>query len=280
MKRISAVLAALTLVLAPQARAEAPESVKAVVAEFGESGELISSADVALAKSLLTKGSAEVAAPTANAVVSPTVGILESRTGQCTASTISSTHKVLIVTAAHCVHDGEGGTWQQPIYFTPGFQVGRPAPHGRFQAKAAVTFDRWVTKSDYNFDVAFVALRPNDAGAAVGELVGMNGLIVNAGYVVDRTIVSYEDNVLSQCSGTTIQSMGFPLEDHLWMIGCPSPPHEGDSGSPWFAEYDGRGGYVNGVISKGSGVLPHVSTPRFDDDVLSIWEGFKDHPGT
>ena len=47
----------------------------------------------------------------------------------CTASVVSSRSRDMLITAAHCVHGGEGKTYRRDIVFVPGYRGGA-APRG------------------------------------------------------------------------------------------------------------------------------------------------------
>ncbi|WP_433259904.1 trypsin-like serine peptidase [Actinosynnema sp. CS-041913] len=290
---LAAAVMALTPALAIPATAAAPVGATVVAAEFGADGTIterrehlprnglrgMTKADPRPAKADPRPAKADprpAKAPAAAGVRSRTVGLLESTvpggTGLCTASMVASTHQVLVITAAHCVHEGGGGRWLNPIHFTPDYVDGQAPLYGRFRAKAAYTFEGWTKSGLYHWDLAFVLLEPNDIGVP-GELVGENGIIVNAPRVATRTIISYENLVLHQCTGETSRSP-LPLVDfRVWMWGCPTTPTEGDSGSPWLEGYDPQSqlGYVNGVISQGSAANGNVITPYFDDYIGDLY---------
>lgn len=291
MKRILATLAALSFVtvsvgatVPAVSAAPAALAVRAVEATFGDQGVVTRTRSLPMQAHARAAGAAVELAPPSAAATARTVGLLEAGPGpmvaSCAASVVPSTYQVLIITAAHCVHSGDGlDNWITPIHFIPGYVKGAPFPYGRFKASAAITYEKWATEGDYDYDIAFIVLRPNDDGVAVGKIVGNNGLTINAPPVADRTIVSYENQVQAQCSGTTMMAPTWPYSLRVWMVGCPSPSNEGNSGSPFLADFDGRAGYVNGVISTGSSAIPYVSSPYFDSSVESIWLEIKDHPG-
>src|SRR2546422_837644 len=53
----------------------------------------------------------------------------------CTASAVDSPNRNLIITAAHCVHSGEGGGYLSDLVFVPGYRNGN-APYGIWKVKA------------------------------------------------------------------------------------------------------------------------------------------------
>lgn len=78
-----------------------------------------------------------------------------------------------VVTAAHCVHDGDGETpdgWSTDIVFGPG-RDGTSTPYGTCNGVAANAPYRWRTGADERFDYAVVQL---DCG--IGRRVGWFGL--------------------------------------------------------------------------------------------------------
>ena len=52
----------------------------------------------------------------------------------CTASVVASMAKDLLITAAHCIHSGQGGSYRQDIVFIPDYRDGQ-APFGIWTVK-------------------------------------------------------------------------------------------------------------------------------------------------
>ncbi|TCO60674.1 trypsin-like serine peptidase [Actinocrispum wychmicini] len=131
----------------------------------------------------------------------------------------------------------------------------------------------WSDYGDPDYDLAFVTLRPNSHGK-IGELVGQNGIVVNSGYLNDRTLLQLRGAVPGtpeRCDGQTEAISLFDLRVQL--DGC--TVINGSSGSPWFANYDGHLGQINGVTAGARSDNDAPVTIYFDDMVWDLWTGFK-----
>src|SRR3546814_14320291 len=66
----------------------------------------------------------------------------------CSAATINTRSKRVVITAGHCVHEGRGGTWHSNLVFVPRYDgtAADPTPYGTFQARTLHTFKTWVQK--------------------------------------------------------------------------------------------------------------------------------------
>ena len=104
-----------------------------------------------------------------------------STTGWCSASVINSGQRNLISTAAHCLHGGKGKNWLfNEAFFVPQL-YGTSRPYGIFWAQRWTVWSAWTNDSNDNYDYGFVNLYARN-GQNVVDVVGANGLRVNAGY--------------------------------------------------------------------------------------------------
>jgi V8-like Glu-specific endopeptidase len=183
----------------------------------------------------------------------------------CSASSLDSGSKQLVITAGHCVHGGAGGTWYQNWVFVPGYNNGAE-PYGEFAAKQFRSFDSWMGSSDLTRDVGLATTWPNGLGNVV-DVVGGNGLAWNWPKSLYITILGYPadppyDGTWQQyCQGTT-SDWSSRIALHCAFTG-------GSSGSPWFKDYDGSTGYVNGDMSTLDGAGWNAS-PYYDDAVKAM----------
>ena len=147
----------------------------------------------------------------------------------CTASVIDSPHHDLLVTAAHCVHNGAGGGYIGGAGFSPGTSAG-PGPAGLWKVRAAVVDPAWIASSDPSADFALVVLAPRQ-GRAIEEVVGGNPLTIG------RTPASVGLLGFPADTATPHSCHGTALADraqHQYHVYCPGFS-AGTSGSPWLA---------------------------------------------
>jgi V8-like Glu-specific endopeptidase len=167
----------------------------------------------------------------------------------CSASTLNSGSKQLVLTAGHCIHGGAGKTWMTNWVFVPLYNYGSQ-PYGQWDAKYFTTFNSWMSSSDLNRDVGMVTMWPNQYGAVV-NVVGGNGLAYNGPYNLPITILGYPASYPYDggwqwaCQGNTTRfGSEFKIALQCGFTG-------GSSGSPWLYAYDNNTGlgYSNGAMS-------------------------------
>lgn len=172
----------------------------------------------------------------------------------CSASAINTPSARVLITAGHCVHSGQGGSWMSNVVFVPGynaFNVVRD-PVGRFQAYTLRTFNEWMNNSNRNRDVGWVTtFSGGDWGTTVVNTVGGHGLTYNGGTEFDVSIFGYPSNKdggnrMWACWGVATDSS---ILDDRSQIGCNFGP--GSSGGPWIWNYnnDNGLGWVRSVMS-------------------------------
>jgi V8-like Glu-specific endopeptidase len=162
----------------------------------------------------------------------------------CTASVVRSPGRDMLITAAHCVHGGKGGTYRSDIVFVPGYRD-RAAPYGVWLPASIIVAAAWVQSSSPALDVAFIVLRPLN-GENIEDVLGADRLGINRGFRNVVRVTGYPSTgqePLTCVNRTSRQSryqMRFACKGY-------SP---GTSGSPWLARFDPRTrtGLVVGVI--------------------------------
>lgn len=172
----------------------------------------------------------------------------------CSASAINTSSKRVLITAGHCVHDGQGGTWLQNLVFVPGYNAFNADhdPVGRFQAYWLRTFNEWINNSNLNRDVGFVTTYSGgDWNTTVVNTIGGHGLVYNGGTEFDTSIFGYPSNrdggnVMWACWGTATDNS---ILDNRSKITCNFGG--GSSGGPWTWNYDNASGLgsVRSVMS-------------------------------
>ena len=188
----------------------------------------------------------------------------------CTASVVHSAGKDLLVTAAHCVHGGQGGSYSSDLVFVPDYRDGN-APQGQWPVTRIVVDQRWISSSDPDLDVAFVTVG-QVGGKNIEDVLGANTLGVNQGFGKVVRITGYPSSASSpiSCFNRTTQQSQFQMK-----IACTGFPG-GTSGSPWLAAFDGKKGTgtVIGVIGgyqQGGNSADVSYSPYFDADVQALY---------
>ncbi|MFJ6199252.1 trypsin-like serine peptidase [Micromonospora sp. NPDC092111] len=194
-------------------------------------------------------------------------------TASCSASTVASAKRRLVVTAGHCVHQGSGGQWYTNWQFVPRYRNG-VRPFGTFVAGSLSTRAAWANSSSYAEDMG-IAVMSNGGiyGAKVVDTVGGNGLRWNWGYTVAVTALGYPSNLgggESQyfCQGTTWDAGGQEIRMSCNMT-------YGSSGGPWLQEYNdvSGAGYINSTVSHGDNPgNGQFDGPYYDDDIKSLYD--------
>ncbi|MEO5877108.1 MAG: trypsin-like peptidase domain-containing protein [Streptosporangiaceae bacterium] len=186
---------------------------------------------------------------------------LNGRDFLCSAATVVSTNRDLVVTAGHCAKNGGGG-WADNWIFVPGYRDG-VGPAGGFTARRMFVPDQWSSTGDDDYDVAMVALATSD-GKHVTDAVGAHQ-------------ISFE-----QPRGRQAYSFGYPASGRYngeRLAYCSGRPHgdphgvtsaqglrcdmtQGSSGGPWLSRFD---------PGTGSGVITSVSSFKYADDGTTMY---------
>lgn len=208
------------------------------------------------------------AAPTGQAAV----GALFTGDGHyCTASVVHSDAGDLVLTAAHCIHEGAGGDYLGDIAFAPGYHDGT-APYGLWTATNALVAPGWIESSDPALDFGFLIVHQAGNPRPIESLTGANQLGIGRGFVNQITLTGYPDDTDSPvvCQNSTSQQDEFQMR-----IACVGFP-DGTSGGPWVTDVDPatKLGTVIGVIGgyQLGGDDPDVSySSYFDNDIDALY---------
>lgn len=174
----------------------------------------------------------------------------------CSASSVKSANKDLVVTAGHCVKDG-AGAWADNWVFVPGYDRGR-RPYGQFTARRMFVAGPWARGADDGHDLGMVAVGPR-SGKHLGEIAGAQEIAFGTpprrpahgfGFPAEAP---YDGEHLVYCSG--------PLRDDPHGRGgdqglrCDMTA--GASGGPWLSDFD---------PATGRGTITSVSSFKYGDD--------------
>ncbi|MFF1692194.1 trypsin-like serine peptidase [Streptomyces sp. NPDC058257] len=185
----------------------------------------------------------------------------------CTATAVDSDSELLVLTAAHCLHEGPGGTWMKNVVFIPARQDGNE-PFGRFTAWNIATSPLWSsgTKPDWEHDYGMVITNDNAKGQTVVEAAGGYQIAPDARTGEEVSVMGYSgppyDGEHQEFCTDLIEPTAPPL--NLWQVECANMT-PGSSGSPWLLDYDydTGSGYIGGLNSI-SDTQGFMASPRFD----------------
>lgn len=160
-----------------------------------------------------------------------------------------------VLTAAHCVQDGNTGNFWTNWVFVPAYKNGS-APYGQWTANHLWVLGSWANgvKGNFRFDVGGAVLNRR-AGTKISNRVGWLGFLWNAPSNTHWTAVGYPqgspfNGKLQQiCQASYAYSAGGAAPDPI-AIGCDFTG--GSSGGPWIQKYSkvaGASNYLNGVNS-------------------------------
>jgi len=196
----------------------------------------------------------------------------------CSAAVVTSNSSDLISTAGHCVYDTTTKTWynNNNWVFLPGYSNGN-ATYGKWSMRRVIVLQAWTSSSDFNYDVAFVALSTLN-GQHIQSKVGSQGLGFN--YPRSAYIYSfgYPINInsgltLQKCEGYTSKSQW--TQNGYVGQGLSCNMGGGCSGGPWLQNVvDTTGiGYVTSVNSFSiSNVLNVINGPYFDSNTKYLYQ--------
>jgi V8-like Glu-specific endopeptidase len=205
----------------------------------------------------------------------PTVGALFYTTDTtrhfCTASSINSSTRDIILTAAHCVY---GKTYVTNVEYVPEYHNGIE-PYGAWPVSNIVVAAGWQKSHNPDLDFAFLAVTPPAGGDQPLESVtGSLGIAVNRGYVHNPLeVIGYNDTD-SEAVHCATKSQKYNA-DYIEFF-C----HDywtGTSGGPWIVGYNAKtgGGTVVGNIGgyEGGGDFEWLSySPYYTETLETLFQ--------
>ncbi|NUS03558.1 MAG: trypsin-like serine protease, partial [Nonomuraea sp.] len=180
----------------------------------------------------------------------------------CSASTVKSANRDLVVTAGHCVKDGPG-EWAENWTFVPGYATGGAQPYGQYAARRMFVAEPWSRGGQDDYDIGMVALATS-GGRHAADVVGAQDIAFNArrggqafgfGYPADPP---YDGDHLVYCAGRLRDDPYKQTRDQG--LGCDMTA--GSSGGPWMTVFD---------PATGRGTITSLSSFKYSDDQRTMY---------
>ncbi|MFI7388700.1 trypsin-like serine peptidase [Streptomyces sp. NPDC049813] len=226
------------------------------------------------ARSLPRQQGAAVEGPHSTAVGKLVFEHANGKADACTGTVVDSDSEVLVLTAAHCLHDGPGGDWTKNQVFYPGFHDGS-APYGGFTAWNIATSSQWDigTKADYEHDYGMLVVNDNASGETALEAAGGYQMASDMRAGEQVSLIGYSgppfDGNHQEFCQDLVEPTVPPL--NMWQVECPNMT-PGSSGGPWLLDYDydTGTGYIGGLNSIND-TGDFMASPRFDSDMQAFY---------
>ncbi|MCX4800926.1 trypsin-like serine protease [Streptomyces sp. NPDC058682] len=158
----------------------------------------------------------------------------------CTATVVHSPGRNMIITAGHCLLEGDqsGGS----AVFAPAYANG-VAPYGTWKIEQVFEDDRWAEGTDDDYDLAFARLAPDAKGRTIEDVTGAAVLDTSGRAGEEVTVTGYpaDRKVPRTCTSVAVRESATQQR-----FDCADFPG-GTSGSAWIAG-DGK---IIGILTGG-----------------------------
>ncbi|MCX5308852.1 trypsin-like peptidase domain-containing protein [Streptomyces sp. NBC_00160] len=158
--------------------------------------------------------------------------------GACTATVVG---RRTVITAAHCVRTSVEGapaskaTWDQGLYFVPGYENGA-GPAGGFTVRRVRMAEDWER---YGRDVAMLEMNPGPDGRNISEFTGVQPISFTAKPGTEANFFGYPyTNRVLYCSGVTTWT------ERNTLLRVPCVMGRGSSGGPYLSGDPAEGSVV------------------------------------
>ncbi|GAY12338.1 hypothetical protein TOK_0733 [Pseudonocardia sp. N23] len=166
----------------------------------------------------------------------------------CSGAVVDTPTGDTVVTAAHCVAEGDGSAPDTDLVFVPGYHDG-VAPFGTWTVSDAAVDQRWIDDADPDLDIAFLVVGRGGAGP-LQDITGAYRLTVDPGDGGPVQVVGYPEGADAPVAPSGVATRFSPTQLRLADADLPG----GTSGGPWLR--DGTevigvtGGYQQGGESE------------------------------
>jgi Trypsin-like peptidase domain len=178
----------------------------------------------------------------------------------CSGSVVDTAPGDVVITAAHCVADGDGSPPRTGMLFVPGYHDG-VEPFGAWTVTSAVVDPRWQDGADPAYDVAFLTVARADAGP-IERLTGAYSLVVDPGPSNPVDAIGYPVFAGAPTVRSGAADRISPTQLELDAAGL----YDGTSGGPWLR----NGNQIIGVTGgyEQGGLTPDVSYASYFNDII------------
>jgi V8-like Glu-specific endopeptidase len=188
----------------------------------------------------------------------------------CSGSAVDTTHGSVVLTAGHCVHDGDGGPFVSNWAFYPGYSNGEHPTLKAWTATDLFTTVLWAGSANgFNDDAGFAVVYRENAGTLEQALTALGAPIPT--FRADQTWGSsyhafgypaakrYSGAYLYYCAGSVQHKY-----DGGDTLALPCSMTGGSSGGPWMRQYStSTTPVVNSLNSYGYNGLTMMFGPVF-----------------
>jgi hypothetical protein len=172
----------------------------------------------------------------------------------CSGSAVGSSSESLVLTAGHCVHDGNNGAFHTDWIFYPGYNNGAK-PFGEWTATDLFTTSHWATtRYGFNDDAGFAAVEQEGSGSLESRLSGT--AIPTIAFTQDSNVTyaafgypaaqKYKGQELIWCQGPVSETL-----DGYDSLAMACDMTGGSSGGPWFRDFGNGTPKINSLNSYG-----------------------------
>jgi V8-like Glu-specific endopeptidase len=178
----------------------------------------------------------------------------------CSGSAVQSGHQNLVLSAGHCVHDGNGGPFATNWIFYPGWNNGPNTMLGAWSATRLYTTATWANQPDgFDDDAGFAVVTGASGSPSLESVLAGQGAATPTirfdgaasttdnysafGYPASK---KYRGNLLTYCSGTV--RVGIDGADTM-ALACNMTG--GSSGGPWLVNYANGSRVIESLNSYG-----------------------------
>ncbi|WP_041759428.1 MULTISPECIES: trypsin-like serine peptidase [Pseudonocardia] len=148
----------------------------------------------------------------------------------CSGAVVDTPAGDTVMTAAHCVADGDGTPARTDLVFVPGYHDG-VAPFGIWTVRDTAVDPRWVAAADPDLDVAFLAVGRDGAGP-IQDVTGGYRLAIDPGDGGPVQVVGYPEDAAGPVAPTGVATRFSPTQLQLADADLPG----GTSGGPWLRD--------------------------------------------
>ncbi|MFG2993327.1 trypsin-like serine peptidase [Streptomyces sp. NPDC048257] len=158
----------------------------------------------------------------------------------CTATVVGSPGRNMIITAGHCLLEGDQSDGS--AVFAPAYANG-VAPYGTWKIEEVFEDDRWAEGTDDDYDLAFARLAPDAQGRTIEDVTGAAVLDTSGRAGEEVTVTGYpaDRKVPRTCTSVAVRES--PTQQRFDCADFPG----GTSGSAWIA----RDGKIIGILTGG-----------------------------